>query len=406
MNSAVEAPAKRYRYTGMERDEESGLNYHTARYYAPWLGRWANADPGGRRGGLNLYLYGSANPCVARDRGGMQDDKVTESAAYYARMADWFYKQGWMDEAKEYREKYHAATFAEAMAQKKTVTEAGDRIIIAATVVTAAGVAALVALPVVAEAAAESQLSFAISSFLKPRVLALALRFSQMEILAPSGYVASSTLSAGAAGVGTGTALATTMTTTAAVSSTATVTAVTATVGTAATATAIAASATLVPNPDPLGLNQQPTAQLLPQQQNEGVLQNARTRASRGYTQEDLSALVQRFLDLLPEAERTRLMRNETVAIGLVQENGYQYILYTVAQNRTSPAIRAAAEQLGFVRATATPRTEGRGDVGAPMDAEQLLLEIVDENDLELLGRPVATRPYCADCACAVQSCH
>ncbi|HEX5554417.1 MAG TPA: SpvB/TcaC N-terminal domain-containing protein, partial [Chitinophagaceae bacterium] len=31
--------AKRYRYTGKERDEESGLYYHGARYYAPWLAR-------------------------------------------------------------------------------------------------------------------------------------------------------------------------------------------------------------------------------------------------------------------------------------------------------------------------------------------------------------------------------
>jgi len=31
---------KRYRYSGEERDEESGLYYHGARYYAPWLGRW------------------------------------------------------------------------------------------------------------------------------------------------------------------------------------------------------------------------------------------------------------------------------------------------------------------------------------------------------------------------------
>jgi RHS repeat-associated protein len=43
--SAAEVSLKRYRYTGEERDEESGLNYHTARYYAPWLGRWTSADP-------------------------------------------------------------------------------------------------------------------------------------------------------------------------------------------------------------------------------------------------------------------------------------------------------------------------------------------------------------------------
>lgn len=37
--------AKRYRYTGMERDEETGLSYHGARYYAAWLGRWLSEDP-------------------------------------------------------------------------------------------------------------------------------------------------------------------------------------------------------------------------------------------------------------------------------------------------------------------------------------------------------------------------
>ena len=37
VRSQTEAP-KRYRYTGKERDEESGLYYHGARYYAPWLG--------------------------------------------------------------------------------------------------------------------------------------------------------------------------------------------------------------------------------------------------------------------------------------------------------------------------------------------------------------------------------
>ena len=44
VRSQTETP-KRYRYTGKERDEESGLNYHGARYYAPWLGRWMSCDP-------------------------------------------------------------------------------------------------------------------------------------------------------------------------------------------------------------------------------------------------------------------------------------------------------------------------------------------------------------------------
>jgi RHS repeat-associated protein len=36
---------KRYRFTGKERDEESGLNYHRARYYVQSLGRWTSCDP-------------------------------------------------------------------------------------------------------------------------------------------------------------------------------------------------------------------------------------------------------------------------------------------------------------------------------------------------------------------------
>jgi RHS repeat-associated protein len=43
--NAAEVSLKRYRYTGKERDEESGLYYHGARYYVPWLGRWVSCDP-------------------------------------------------------------------------------------------------------------------------------------------------------------------------------------------------------------------------------------------------------------------------------------------------------------------------------------------------------------------------
>lgn len=56
-NASIKAAAKRYRYTGMERDEESGMAYHSARYYLPWLGRWLSVDPIGIEGGMNLYVY-------------------------------------------------------------------------------------------------------------------------------------------------------------------------------------------------------------------------------------------------------------------------------------------------------------------------------------------------------------
>jgi RHS repeat-associated protein len=62
--------AKRYRYAGKERDEETGLGYHGARYYAPWLGRWTATDPSGIEDGLNIYAYGHANPVVFVDPDG------------------------------------------------------------------------------------------------------------------------------------------------------------------------------------------------------------------------------------------------------------------------------------------------------------------------------------------------
>jgi len=70
MNASIQAAAKRYRYTGMERDEESGLEYHSARYYMPWLGRWLNADPIGLKGGINLYAYCDNRVIIANDPSG------------------------------------------------------------------------------------------------------------------------------------------------------------------------------------------------------------------------------------------------------------------------------------------------------------------------------------------------
>ncbi len=72
-NASIKAASKRYRYTGMERDEETGLTYHSARYYIPWLGRWLSADPIGIGGGINVYLYCSANPIGNVDLNGKYD---------------------------------------------------------------------------------------------------------------------------------------------------------------------------------------------------------------------------------------------------------------------------------------------------------------------------------------------
>jgi RHS repeat-associated protein len=74
--SDVEVSPKRYRYTGMERDDETGLAYHGARYYAPWLGRWTAADPSGMVDGPNLYLYARANPLRFRDPSGNEGEST------------------------------------------------------------------------------------------------------------------------------------------------------------------------------------------------------------------------------------------------------------------------------------------------------------------------------------------
>ena len=68
--NSAEVKLKRYRYTGMERDEESGLSYHTARYYLPWLGRWGSCDPAGILDNLNRYLYVHGRVIVAVDNDG------------------------------------------------------------------------------------------------------------------------------------------------------------------------------------------------------------------------------------------------------------------------------------------------------------------------------------------------
>ncbi|MFO7566460.1 MAG: toxin TcdB middle/C-terminal domain-containing protein [Enhygromyxa sp.] len=71
VDSSIDVSARRYRYTGMERDEETGLAYHSARYYAAWLGRWTASDPIGLRGGENRFAYCGGAPINLSDPGGM-----------------------------------------------------------------------------------------------------------------------------------------------------------------------------------------------------------------------------------------------------------------------------------------------------------------------------------------------
>ena len=69
---------KRYRYAGRERDEESGLDYSQARYYACWLARWMSPDlltVMSLGANLNPYVYVSGRPVTSSDPSGL-DDKI------------------------------------------------------------------------------------------------------------------------------------------------------------------------------------------------------------------------------------------------------------------------------------------------------------------------------------------
>jgi len=61
VRSQTEAP-KRFRYTGHERDEGTGLYAMGARYYASWLCRWVSCDPAGIGDAPNRYEYVANNP--------------------------------------------------------------------------------------------------------------------------------------------------------------------------------------------------------------------------------------------------------------------------------------------------------------------------------------------------------
>jgi RHS repeat-associated protein len=76
--SATELSLKRYRYTGKERDEETGFTYHGARYYAPWLGRWTSCDPIGIDDGVNVYAYVANRPIDHLDNDGRANTPIHE----------------------------------------------------------------------------------------------------------------------------------------------------------------------------------------------------------------------------------------------------------------------------------------------------------------------------------------
>ena len=81
VDSDTQVP-KRYRFSSRERDEESGLYYVGARYYAPWLARWTHADPMGLVDGVNVFAYARNRPMVLTDPTGThsRDEELPSQA--------------------------------------------------------------------------------------------------------------------------------------------------------------------------------------------------------------------------------------------------------------------------------------------------------------------------------------
>jgi RHS repeat-associated protein len=76
-----------YKFTGKEKDKETGLQYFEARYLANHLGRFAIVDPLysnikpdwlTKPQSLNLYVYGLNNPVRFTDPTGLDDEEVLQ----------------------------------------------------------------------------------------------------------------------------------------------------------------------------------------------------------------------------------------------------------------------------------------------------------------------------------------
>ncbi|MCT4614462.1 MAG: hypothetical protein N4A49_06270 [Marinifilaceae bacterium] len=72
---------KRYKYNGKERDNETGIYYYGARYYAAWTCRFMSVDPmKEERIWLNPYNYVQNNPMNRVDPTGMVDEEPPKGA--------------------------------------------------------------------------------------------------------------------------------------------------------------------------------------------------------------------------------------------------------------------------------------------------------------------------------------
>ena len=124
-------------------------------------------------------------------------------------------------------------------------------------------------------------------------------------------------------------------------------------------------------------------------------------------TPEELREILIKLLTSLKRRTQLSIMVYKTIAIGETKstdENGEPVyaIYYTASGNWGSTDLNSQAISLGIQRLTVVPRDVGRGDSGAPADAEQLLIEGTMEQGVELLSGAVTRNP-CLDCIEAIK---
>lgn len=126
-------------------------------------------------------------------------------------------------------------------------------------------------------------------------------------------------------------------------------------------------------------------------------------RVSQGVIDETAGLLRQIYAGVDRKTFKT-LVSSKTVVVGVVlDDEGTPRRVYTVSQNWTNESLRQVAEeQLKLTRLNPAVPVEGRGKVGAPGDAEQLMIE-----DAQSTGHRVrmmaVSRPVCPDCKLAIK---
>ena len=89
----TEVSQKRYKYVGKERDEETGLYYYGARYYAAWLGRWISVDPKWEKYlNQSVFVFCANNPISNVDMDGCEWDKTNKTADIVKSFREEMYK--------------------------------------------------------------------------------------------------------------------------------------------------------------------------------------------------------------------------------------------------------------------------------------------------------------------------